>query len=112
MFDFRAATGGIGVNEEANALRQRAGHGNLAGVEERHDVPPVVLGGTGREGGIEIRCDGEQAADDIVRLKAVCFDERAQQLVRCRENLGRIIPGDGRRAADTLESGGGSGHGT
>ncbi len=97
--------------EEADALRQRAGHRNLAGVEERDDVPPVLLGGTGREGGVEILRDGEQAADDIIRLKAVRFDERAQQLVRCRENLGRIVPGDRRRAADTLESGGGSGHG-
>jgi len=100
------------MNEEADALRQRPGHWNLAGVEERHDVPSEVLGGTGRKGSVEILRDGEQTADDIIRLQAVRFDERAQQLVRCREDLGRIIPGDRCRAADTLESGGGSGHGT
>ena len=95
------------MHQEADAHRERAGHRNLGGVQQCDDVPSVLFGGTSGEGGVQIAGDGEQAAHDVVGLKPVGLDERPEQLVCCREDLGGVVPGDRRRSADTLKPWGG-----
>lgn len=75
-------------------------------MEERDNVPPEVLCGPGRKGGVEILSHREERADDIVGLQFVGFDQRPQQLVRGRENLVRIIPVNGGSSPDPMEANG------
>ena len=100
-----------GVNQEADAHRQRSWHRNLRRMQQRDDVPAVVLGGPRRERRIQIVGDGEQSADDVVGLKVIGFDQCTQQLIGSRQDLGRIVAIDGGGAADSLQPHWG-GHGT
>jgi hypothetical protein len=80
-------------------------------MEQRHDVPAVVLRGAGGKRGVEIAGDGEQGAHDVVGLELVGLDQGAQQLVGGGEDLGRVVALDRGGAANTVQPGGGKRHG-
>ena len=75
-------------------------------MEERYDVPSELFGGSRGEGGIEIPGHREQRADDVIRLKPVCVDYRAQQLVGSGKNLLRVVPLHGGGSTDPVEANG------
>ena len=73
-------------------------------MQQGHDVPAVVLGGTRRKGGIEVVGHGEQPTDDVVRLQTVRFDQCAQQLIGGRQDLGGIVACNRGGAANSVQS--------
>ena len=103
MLDFRAAARGVRVNQEPDAHGERPRYRNLAGMQERHDVPAEIFGRASGEGGVEVVGDGEQRADDIIGLKLVGLDQRPQQLVRGGQNLGCVVPGHGGGTPDAMQ---------
>jgi len=106
MLDFRSATNGIGVDQEPNAFGQRPRDWNLRGMEQGDDVPAQVLGGTGREGRIEISSDGEQRTDDVVRLELIGLNQRPEELVGCGQNFGGVIVSHRRGSPDAMDTNG------
>ena len=72
-------------------------------MQQRDDVPAIILCGSRRERGIKIVRHGEKPADDIVRLEAVRLDEGAEQFVRGLKDLGGIVPADRGGAANSLQ---------
>src|SRR6266550_1240697 len=57
---------GVVVDEHADDVPQRAWDGHLAGTQQRHAVEAEAAGGDGREVGVEVVGEGEDAADDVV----------------------------------------------
>lgn len=104
VLDFRAVAARVSMNKETDAHRQRSWNRNFPRMQQRNDVPAVVLGGARRKRGIQIVGDGKESADDVVGLKTIRLDQCTQQLVGRREDLGGIVAGDGRGAANSLQS--------
>jgi hypothetical protein len=73
-------------------------------VQQGHDVPPILLGGSCRKCGIQIVRHGEQSAHDVIGLEPIGLDQRAQQLISRRKNLGGIVSGDGSGPPDPMQS--------
>ena len=104
MLDFRPGAGGVGVDQQADAARQRARNGDLGGMEQGHNVPAKLLRRPGGERRVEVPGDGEQGADDVVGLQPIGLDQRAKQLVGCGENFIGIIVVDGSGSPNAMEA--------
>ena len=104
MPDLRARTSGVRMDQQADAPRQRARHRDLGRMQQRHDIPAIVLRRPGGEGGIEVAGHRENPAHDVVGLEAVALDQVPQQLVRRLEDLGGVVGGNRRGAANSLQS--------
>ena len=73
-------------------------------MQQGYDVPAVVLGGSRRKRGVQIVGHREEPADDVVRFETVRFDQCAQQLVGCCQDLGRIVARNSGSPADPVQS--------
>jgi hypothetical protein len=104
VLDFRASAAGVGVNEETDTHRERSRNRDFPRMQQGHDVPAVVLGGTRRKGGIEVVGHREEPTDDVVRLQSVRFDQCAQQLIGSRQDLGGIVACNSGGAANSVQS--------
>ena len=94
------------MDQQPDTLGQRSGYRDLSGVKQCDNVPPELLGGSSREGGVQIASHREQRAHDVVRLEVIRGNDRAQELVRCGENLIRTVPVDCGRSPDSVEASG------
>ncbi len=100
------------MHQQPDTAGQGSGNRNLRRVQQRHDVPAEILCGPGRKRCVDVPGDGEERGYDVVRMKLIGLDDRAQQFVGCVEDLGGIVALHGRGAANPVNAGqGGVGHG-
>ena len=94
------------MDQQPDTLWQRPGYRDFRGVQQCDNVPPELLGRSGREGGVQIPSHREQRAHDVVRLELIRVNHCAQELVRRREDLLCTVPIDGGRSPDSVEASG------
>src|SRR3954470_7749186 len=104
--DVRRAVGlvGVVVDEHADDAPERAGDRHLAGAQQRHAVEAQAAGGDGREVGVEVVGEGEDAADDVVGPDLVAGHDLAHELLRSVEDGGRLVDVDGGGTAQGEEA--------
>ena len=83
--------GGVVVDERPDHPRHRAGHGHLAGAQQRDTVHPQPPGRDGRELGVEVVGEREDAADHRVGHERVALHQLANQPVGGVENRAGIV---------------------
>ena len=80
------------------------GTGDLARAQQRHAVEAQAAGGNGREVGVEVVGQGEDAADDVVGADLVAGHDLAHELLGGVEDGGRLVDVDGGGAAQGEEA--------
>ena len=75
-------------------------------MQQGNDIPAELFSRASRKRGVEIPGDGEEGADDVVRLEAVGVNQRPQQLVGGSQDFAGIVPADGSGPSDSLKAAG------
>ena len=87
---------------------QGAGYRDLSAVEQRHDVPAVLLRGAGGKAASRSWVTVNSALTMSSGSRSLASISALQELVRRRQDLARVVPGDRGGAANALHPGAGS----
>src|SRR6266699_7338445 len=75
---FCSTAHGIDVQHDADALAQAIGHGDLTRAHQWHLRPAHGASGSSREVRVQVFCNGEDDAGDVLYKEIIAFDHELQ----------------------------------